>query len=203
MLTIFSCPKLFTDPHINIIQRNAIKSWTLLKPRLEIILIGDEEGVAEVCKEFGLHHIPEVERNEFGTPQVSSILNKAQSIASNKIVCYVNTDIILMSDFLQAVQRVTHCMSRFLLVGRRWDIDINQLLDFETDWEIDLKDRLKQLGRLHSHTGIDYFVFPKGLYKDIPPFAIGRTVWDNWLIYWASSQRIPVIDATSVVTVVH
>lgn len=64
MLTIFSCPKPFRG-HINIIQRNAIRSWTLLQARPEIILIGNEEGTAEVCKEFGLRHIPDVERNEY------------------------------------------------------------------------------------------------------------------------------------------
>jgi hypothetical protein len=68
MLTIFACPKPFTDPHIAIIQRNAITSWTLLRPRPEIILFGDEPGVTEICKELGLRHVGEVERNEYGTP---------------------------------------------------------------------------------------------------------------------------------------
>ena len=59
MLTIFSTPKPFVG-HIDIIQRNAIKSWTLLHPDVEVILFGDEEGAAEVCQEFGIRHEPEV-----------------------------------------------------------------------------------------------------------------------------------------------
>ena len=40
LLTLFSAPKPFTDPHIALIQYNAIQSWTLL-PDVEIILLGD------------------------------------------------------------------------------------------------------------------------------------------------------------------
>jgi len=58
-------------------------------------------------------------------------------------------------------------------------------------------------GILHPKTGIDYFVFRRGFYKEIPPFAIGRTIWDNWLLYNARFQRFPMIDATSVITVIH
>ncbi len=53
MLTIFSCHKAFHG-HFNTIQRNAIKSWTLLRPKPEIFLIGDDEGTAEVCRESDL-----------------------------------------------------------------------------------------------------------------------------------------------------
>ena len=42
MLTIFSCPKPFRG-HFGMIQRNAIRSWTLLKPTPDVILIGDEK----------------------------------------------------------------------------------------------------------------------------------------------------------------
>ncbi len=41
LITFFSAPKPFTDPHIAMIQRNAIKSWTLL-PDVEVILLGEE-----------------------------------------------------------------------------------------------------------------------------------------------------------------
>lgn len=46
MLTIFSYPKPFKG-HIDVIQRNAINSWTLLNPKPEIILACDEEGTKE------------------------------------------------------------------------------------------------------------------------------------------------------------
>ena len=49
LITLFSAPKPFTNPHIAMIQRNAIKSWTLL-PDVEVILLGEEEGLAEAAQ---------------------------------------------------------------------------------------------------------------------------------------------------------
>ena len=53
MITIFTIPKPFKG-HINTIQRNAIQSWMQLKPECEIILFGDDYGVSDIAKEFGL-----------------------------------------------------------------------------------------------------------------------------------------------------
>lgn len=202
MLTLFSIPKRFRG-HIAIIQRNAIQSWTLLRPACEIILFGDEEGTAEVAKEFGVCHIPEVVCNEFGTPLVHDLFEKAKRVASYDLLCYINADIILMNDFLPAVQSARK-KRRFLLVGQRWDVDLDKLWDFDKpNWEPVLRSYVRENGKLHASTGIDYFVFPKGLWGDVPPFALGRTVWDNWLIYRARLKHSCVIDATHVVTAIH
>jgi hypothetical protein len=66
MLTIFSIPKPFRG-HIAVIQRNAIRSWKTVNPECQIILFGDEEGVAEIAAELRVQHEPYVQRNEFGT----------------------------------------------------------------------------------------------------------------------------------------
>jgi hypothetical protein len=199
MLTIFSCPKAFRG-NFAVIQRNAITSWTLLRPKPEIILIGDEEGVAEFCRELGLHHVREVARNEFGTPLVSDIFNKGQRMATHDLCCHVNSDIIFMSDFVRAVETVSAWRERFLMVGARWDLDVFDLLDFEPGWEERMRGLAMQRGR---QRGIDFFVFPRGMLEDLPPFAIGRTSWDNWLIWRARSLRIPVVDASPSVVAIH
>jgi hypothetical protein len=202
MLTIFALPKPFRG-HFDIIQRNAIRSWMRLSPRCEIILLGDDHGTAEVAAELGLGHIAEVERNESGTPLLNSIFGAAERTATHNHLCYVNADIILTSDFLPAVQRVMACMDGFLLVGGRWDLNVEESLICEEDWESGLRDRVRNEGRLRSHGAIDYFVFPRGLFREIPPFAIGRTIWDQWLIYRAASLSASVVDLTDVVQVVH
>jgi len=206
MLTIFACPKSFTDPHIAIIQRNAITSWTLLEPRPEIILFGGEPyefGVAEICQELGLRHVPEVERNQYGTPLLSDLFLKAEQLASHDLLAYVNADIILMGDFMRAVECVARLRRRFLLVGRRWDLDVKECLTFESGWEERLRARAQQEGRLYPPKGIDYFVFPRGLWGAIPPFALGRTAWDNWLLFRARKMGACLIDATPVVMAIH
>ena len=200
-LTIFTTPKAFRG-HIGVIQTNAIQSWLLLRPECEVILFGNEEGTAEIASKFGIRHIPEIVCNEYGTPLISSIFKIAQDIGSHQLMCYVNADIILMRDFLLAIRQIK--WHSFLLIGRRWDIDLKEPLDFlNRDWEEHLRAYLAEAGTLHGISGLDYFVFPRGMYHDIPPFAVGRPGWDNWMVYKARSMKVPVIDATKAITAVH
>lgn len=203
MLTIFSTPKPF-EGHIGIIQRNALMSWKLLHPEVEIILFGDEPGTAETCSDLGLRHEPHVERTEEGTKLVGSIFGPAQQLAHHDTLCYINCDIILGKDFLNAIQRVATSNSRFLMVGRRWDSDITAPIDFsDSDWEAKVREFVLREGVQRLYYNIDYFAFSKGIYADIPPLAIGRVWWDHWLIWKASQQKAAVIDASDVVLAMH
>ncbi len=56
-LTIFSLPKGFIEPHTTLIQRNALASWSHLGPDVEVILMGDDPGVAEAAAEFAVAHV--------------------------------------------------------------------------------------------------------------------------------------------------
>lgn len=203
MLTIFACAKPFQG-RVAVIQRNAITSWSLLSLKPEVILFGDEEGTGEICKELGLRHIPVVARNSFGTPLLSDVFEQAQRSARHRLLCYVNADIILMSDFMLAVRRISQLKARFLLIGQRWDVDIQKPWDYaQTSWEETLRGYVLRRGRPHQRSGVDYFVFTAGLFDPIPPFAVGRTVFDNWFIYRARSRWVPVIEASPVVMAVH
>src|SRR5512138_1297288 len=71
-LTIFSAPKPFVDPHVTVIQRNAVQAWSRLED-VDVILIGDEPGIPETAREFSVKNVPEVKRDEKGVPLVSSI----------------------------------------------------------------------------------------------------------------------------------
>lgn len=201
MLTIFTIPKAFHG-HNGIIQTNAIKSWLALTPKPEIILLGKDEGTAETASQLGLKHIADIDCNEYGTPLVSSAFEIAQNTASHPLICYINTDIILLSNFSEAIKKVRR--SSFLIVGQRHDLDITGLIDYDNpDWEQDLLKMVAERGRLHAPSGIDYFVFNRGLYPHIPPFAVGRTAWDNWLVYQARKQKAMLIDATPGITAIH
>jgi hypothetical protein len=203
MLTIFSVAKPFRG-HFATIQRNAVASWARLQPACQILLFGNEEGIAEVAAEIGATHLPELERNEFGTPLVSSIFSQAEKRAQFPNLCYVNADILLLDDFLPAVQKIRDWNPRSLMVGRRWDLDVTEPLNLETGWEDELRGRVRSAGRLHEHCGIDYFVFQRGLWSEIPPFATGHCgFWDNWLVYRARTLGAPVVEATRCLTAIH
>jgi hypothetical protein len=200
MLTLFSVPKPF-EGHIDVIQRNALESWARL-PDVEVVLVGDEPGAAEAAAEVGATHIPEVERNEYGTPLVDSVFRQVCAYSERPKLVYVNADVILFPNLLGAVRRIS--LPTFLMVGRRWTINVEAPLDFSGDWHGVVREKIADHGQLDPPTGIDYFVIDRlGPLADVPPFAVGRPAWDNWMIYNARRQRIPVVDATRAVTAVH
>jgi len=201
-ITLFSAPKPFTDPHIAMIQRNAIKSWTLL-PDVEVILLGEESGLAEVTKELGVKHIPNVECNESGTPLISSMFQLARENSNSDLLCIINADVILMSDFVEAVKQALKLRDKFVLLSQRWDYDSIQLLNFSTDWKKELRSSVHTSGSLHRPAGSDFFLFPKSCYTDLPDFTIGRAGWDNWMIYKARREGWAVIDCTPSIMIVH
>jgi len=203
MFTLFACPKGFVNPHISLIQRNAIFSWTLLNPRPEIILCGSEKGVAELSKELGLMHIRDISVNEFGTPLVNDIFEKAQRRASFDLLCYANADIIFTYHLTRAIKQASSLRKLFLVAGRRWDIDIIQPLDFSPGWERELQQEVLKRGKLRDQYMIDYFVFPRGLWEKIPQFALGRYWWDQWLLYRARCLNADLIDSTASVLAIH
>ena len=203
MLTIFSTPKPFKG-HIGIIQRNAITSWTLLHPRPEIILFGNDEGTAEAAKDIGVLHVSQIARNEFGTPLLNDFFQKAKQQASHQTLCYVNADIVLMDDFPAALGRVSALPMKYLAVGRRWDLDVQGPLNFgSTGWQGELQAWARKAGCQRPANWIDYFVFSKEFTDGVPPFAVGRTCWDNWLIWHARSIGLSVVDLSVEVTAVH
>ncbi|MBV6397554.1 MAG: hypothetical protein HFACDABA_03168 [Anaerolineales bacterium] len=202
LLTLFSAPKPFTDPHIAMIQRNAIRSWTLL-PDVEVILLGEETGLAEAAKEFGVKHIPNVARNESGVPLISSMFQLAREHSNSDLLCIVNADMILMDDFIEAAKSVESQRSKFVLLSQRWDLDVTQPLEFTNDWQDKLCSTAYAVGSLHRPVGSDFFLFPKSCYQDVPNFTIGRAGWDNWMIYKARKEGWAVIDCTPSVMIVH
>lgn len=201
-LTIFATPKKFGG-HVGVIQRNAIGSWTRMNPRPEVILFGAEAGTAVIAREFGLRHVPGVKCNEWGTPLVSDLFEQAEALGTGPALCYVNSDIILLDDFIQATARVLSWGERFLMVGRRTDVDFKEAIDFQADWATQVRNRSGREGKLQIARSIDYFAFSRGLYSAMPALAIGRFWWDNWLLWKARSLQAKVVDATSAVLAVH
>ena len=200
MLTIFSCPKAFKG-HFGVIQRNAIRSWSLLKPRPEIILFGDDDGTAEFCLELGLRHYPGIRRGPQGTPFLNFIFETAAGISVNDTLCYLNADVMLTGDFLPAISKVD--MGNYVIAGRRWDLDVDAPVDFSAGWEERLREKVALEGVRHGFSGIDYFVFLKAFRHEMPDFYIGRAGWDNWFLWRAKQYGLTIVDATESVLAVH
>jgi hypothetical protein len=204
MLTIFALPKAFTGK-FDLIQKNAIRSWARLRPQPEIILFGDDEGTAEMAAEIGSRHEPEVARNEYSTPLVDRLFARAQAVAANELLCYVNSDIILMSDFTAAAQRLSaeFADTQFLGIGRKTNFPIDKPIEFDDpSWESNLRSRSAEIGEYVTYDS-DHFLFRRGLWASMPPFAIGRCYWSSWFMYEARRRHVPMIDMTRAVVAVE
>lgn len=204
MLTIFATPKPFKG-HFNIIQRNAIMSWKMLSVKPEIILFGNEEGTAAICREFNLIHRPNVQCTFSGAPLLNEVFSEAQRLAVNNLLCYVNSDIILLSDFVRALNVVNGKMDKFLMVGRIWRCYIEHELDFKKpDWEEKIRSYVLANGAQAPPPGnSDFFLFPKNAFQFGLSVGIGRGFWEAWLVYNARNSGGAVIDASFSMMPIH
>jgi hypothetical protein len=190
VLTLFSVPKPFHGA-IGEIQRRALASWTVLGDDIQVLLLGDEEVVGDAAREAGVEHLADLARTDRGTPRLDAAFAVADRAARHDLRCFVNADVILFDDLPAAAHRVAGQAERFLLVGQTVDVDQPRGRD----------DAIAR-GRRRGAAALDYFVFPADLYRDVPPFAIGRACFDNWLV-WRARQDAIVVDATADVVAVH
>jgi hypothetical protein len=196
MLTLFAVPKPFRG-RIGELQRNGLASWTALGDGVQVVLLGDEEGVAGEAARAGAGHVPDLARTAHGTPRLDDALARVDAVAAHPLRAFVNADVILLDDFLPAVRRVAALGPRFLMIGQTRDLDVPAAPDLGA-----LRAEALSTGRLRGAAAMDYFVFPADLYRDVPPFAIGRACFDNWLV-WQARREGPVVDATAAVVAVH
>jgi hypothetical protein len=196
VLTVFSVPKAFVPP-FDRIQENAVESWKAIGAR--VLLLGDETGVAECAARVGVEHVPELARNEHGTPILSDAFAQAEDLSSDPLLVYVNGDVMLPPALTFAADAVRRACVAFLLVGRCADVEPPAAPDLGTGWA----ERLADGAPFRGHDYLDWFVFTRGLFAGIPPFAVGRAGFDNWLVWKARASGAPVVDATAAVLPLH
>ena len=203
MITIFTTPKDFTDV-FEVIQINALINWRSLSSEIQIIIFGDSKGSQKAAEKIGAEYIPEVKCSSLGTPFISDLFSKADKIAKYPLLAFINSDILLPDNFLSTIQITSDTFNKFLLVGHRWDIDIDNTIDFNDKVEKNIFwNRIKVEGKKHACSGIDYFIYKRYQWKNIPDFIIGRDGYDNWLIWKARRMLLPIVDATDNMQVVH
>lgn len=107
MLTIFSTCKPFLG-HSAVIQRNALKSWTLLHPDIEIILFGDDEGTWKLV----LNLVSAMKLTSSGTDLVptESTTCSSKCRKSRATTCFTpelrRHSLGLLADFCWAIDRL-------------------------------------------------------------------------------------------------
>ena len=205
-IAIFTLPKPFVDPHISLIHSNAIRSWKALCSDVEVIFMGDDEGVEMAARELGTMHYDSVGKNDQGTPLLSDAFRAASELSEADVFIYCNCDVILLKDLLSSLEFVlaSEKVDSFVAFGRRIDLDVTNEIDFANPQAVaKLLDDVKKNGKLAPVVCKEYFAFTRDQFRSIPDFAVGRGNWDNWMLAHAKSIGLPVIDFTELVKAVH
>ncbi|MPM44981.1 hypothetical protein SDC9_91666 [bioreactor metagenome] len=197
-MIIFTVPKPFKG-EFDIIQNNAIDSWLMISPKPKIVLMGDEEGVSEIVRQKGLIHIKEIKKNKYGTPLLNDIFEKIQKEYKDEMFLYINTDIVLLDFPTDLMKTILNKFDKFLAIGKRYEMEIKSRMN---GIEIKKKAKLSEIQQ-KSSSWMDYFVFTSKVFEKIPPFALGRTFWDKWLVWDTIQKKIPVVDITNQLFAIH
>lgn len=200
MLTFFTTAKSFSGP-ARVHQFNAIRSWKQLHPDAEVILFGDGEGYNEAAQSLGLIRIPGVLTSPTGCPRIDSMFNLVSQRARHPVRAYLNCDIILTDDVLSAIGRVD--FPEYLMVAQRRELSVDHELPFSLEAKELFSAQVSQAGVLQDPSAIDMFLYRGNIWSGLPELVVGRGGYDNFLIYFCRRNRIPVVDATDVVTLVH
>jgi hypothetical protein len=109
-----------------------------------------------------------------------------------------------MADFWKAFEKEAGRREQFLMIARRWDTDISEPIDFGDEaWEAKVRRAALHANVLQATHFVDFFVFRKGLYDEVPPLVVGRSYWDHWLVWKALERGANVVDATNFMMAVH
>ena len=213
MYILFCCPLPFENKYITMIQTNALLSWKKLNFFDKIIITGNENGVKDFCLEHNFIHEPNLEVSEYNTPLISSIFEKgiSHSHSDTDILMYINCDIILLSNFsnklINIISKIKNedLINGILIVGQKinwWNIYKIEYTDI--NYENKLIDSINKESEIHGESGIDYWIFTRNTYKNnIPPFLIGKWLFDGCLVHLAIKTNKLTIDATNEIQIIH
>ena len=192
VLTIFSIPKPFAGS-TGEIQATALASWGRLGDDEQVVLVGEapETGAVE--------RVEALQPEGASAPRLDDAFARVDAVARQPLRCFLNADIVLLTDLIPAVERAVAFSPRFLLVGQTRDLDPELVSGSSPD---ELRRLALEQGVLRGPAAIDWFVFSAGLFDPMPPFLVGRACFDNWMI-WKARQLGPVIDATAAVVAIH
>ena len=227
-MTVFCAPKPYlSPPSSEDPQRRALLSWLRLTPLPHIVLFGNDSSFHDLAKEFpGTISVePFIDTNFYGVPLFHSMVARAQA-ATTPLSLLINGDIILLSDIMPAIRRVSQNFDSWLLTAARWDVKDpafpfsfepkaweppagEDAAQFARKKEFEIKRFVRREASLHSYGGVDVWVWNNDpavplFSTPMPPFAFGRGKYDNWLVHEAIASGLRhVIDGSDSLTSIH
>ena len=200
MMTVLTSAKPFTGSGA-VLQRKSFENWRRVCPEAEIVLFGACDGAEIVCRELDIRQVVDVETTVTGIPHFDSIARWARKNARYDVQVYANTDILLPPDFGKYVAKAP--AGPFLIVGQRVDLMEDMAFDPVDFYEQLTRVLQKRKAEVHRPSGMDFFIFRRGMWQDLKPLIVGRGGYDSALVAYCLRNGIPVVDASFAFPVVH
>lgn len=176
---------------------NAIVSWKKVFPEATLITFDGGTGNPMIGHRRVNHYN--------GLPLVNEMFGQVYEMSIKGPLLFINSDCILTHSMAGAVAYLSQVKIRWLATGRRSEIEPEDADSVEqASWEEDILAKYPDPEMLPS-CGADWFLYPRSSFTGckMPPFAIARTCYDNWIIWDAHKRGVKVIDCTNSVTVYH
>jgi hypothetical protein len=188
----------------------ALSSWTALVPQTNIIMFTEAQPACDWLQSVRFDRVRCVLSCKHATiprMDMSCITATAATMATTSHLALVNSDIVLLPNFVHAFQNVVAqagAVGEFLIIGRRFNVAATRAPDdTAVGWPFRL---LESPGQLDGRCAVDYFVHSKQLWSHItmPNFLAGVWYWDRWWVAQANmSPNVTVVDASRAVTAFH
>lgn len=178
-LVLFTSFKPFVG-NAAILQACSLANWRTILPMAQIVNFETESANAEDYPAL----VNTIQLHEEGlVPSFGAMVKGLVDHVDADLFLYANGDILFDKTILTALRSVPP--HTFLLTGQRIDRD-------------EQGER-----RLHRPSGMDYFLFRRGMFANLPSVTMGRAYCDSALVADCLRYRIPVIDASFAVRVEH
>ena len=158
-----------------------------------------QKHIIELFGENRVFYNGYVKSDQDGVPYVDDWFRRGIDEATTKYVCFINTDILLSSQWLRRVKQVYKVFpetEKLVLINQRVDFDLyrsTKNMKYNASNYLEEIDKLVSSSPNEEHTplGMDTFTFKKDPLPFnvdmIPPFIVGRYNWDNWLVGYLNS----------------
>jgi hypothetical protein len=197
IIFVTSC-KPITNESLSIIQKNSIDSWLSLDIEKKILIINKDQSVKNLFRDSNVTIIEDYEcSNHSDIPTWRTMRDKAVTIADkDDIIVWVNSDVMFDKSLVETINVVRNEVDDFVLVGQK--------LDWQNFYNLKDFSRISELTpmNLHGEWAIDYFIFKKNAFENVPPFFIARMRFDNFLMNKAINEYTA-IDCTETILCVH
>lgn len=202
-IVIFTTPKPRND-QTEAVQIAAFRSWRRAFPKATIFLYGDVASWNEEFESLVMQPAGPLLQGGKGGEVICEMFQDASKRGGGEILIYLNSDILLDDSAAHVVKKLQDRPGPWLGSARRWCLpkwsDVAPASELE--WSIFFS-RAEKSGRWGEACALDIFLFRGLSFQSMPPFFIGHRGWDNWMIFHARANRIPVIDLSDEMRAIH